>query len=224
VYETIDRCDLAEKQYHEALASRPDDFLLLRQAAAFHLRMDQPDRAEPYLRGLLERRVGALEEDTFWARRQLALAMAGEAGSPRREQALALIDLNLRVRPNSLADGRARAFVLASRPDRRREWLRQFEATLRDRPAAPDELLVAAGLYEADGDGATAREQMVSLLALDGRNPQYLAHKVRGLLRRGERGEAEIYLARLEQVQPRAARTRALGGLLRQGKEAPGPR
>jgi predicted Zn-dependent protease len=217
LYEAADRCDLAERQYHDAAASRPDDFLLLRQAAAFHLRMDQPGRAEPYLRRLLDPRTGAPEEDAAWARRRLALALAGDEGAPRRGEALALLEQNLARRQNSLADVRARVLVVASWPNQRREGLRQFQASLNDLPAGPDDLLVAARLYEADGDGIKAREHRVSLLALDGRNPQYLAHQIRGLLRADERGEAAVYLARLEQVQPRAERTRELGKLLRQG-------
>jgi predicted Zn-dependent protease len=221
VYEAIDRCDLAEKQYQDTTRSAPDDFLLLRQAAAFHLRQDQPALAELYLRRLLERRVAAPEEHVIWARRQLALLLAAEKAAPRRDEALALIDRNLRRQPEALADVRARALVLASRPDRRREGLRKFEATLKDRPAAPDELLLLAEVYEADGDPGKARGQRVSLLALDGRNPQYLARHVRGLLRRGHTGEAAVYLAELERVQPRAARTRELGDLLRRVESPP---
>jgi predicted Zn-dependent protease len=210
VYEAIDRCDLAEKQYAEAARTSPDDFLLLRQAAAFYLRMDQPGRAEPYLLRLLERRVGAPEEHTAWARRHLALALAFDARSARRDEALALLDANLREWPRSLADVRARALVVASRPSERREGLKQFEATLEDRPVAPEEILVLADLWEAEGNPRRARECRVSLLEFDGRKPQYLAHHVRGLLRRGQTGEAELYLAQLERVQPRAERTRAL--------------
>jgi tetratricopeptide (TPR) repeat protein len=221
VYEAIDRCDLAEELYQAATRSSLDDFLLVRQAAAFHLRQDQHGKAEKYLRRLLEQRVGAPEEFTLWARRQLALLLAKEKGSPRRDEALTLLDLNLRQRPDALADVRARALVLASRPGQRREALGQFEATLTDRPAAPDELLILAELYEADGDASKAQEQTIGLLALDGRNPQYLAHHIRGLLRRGQTDEAEIYLAQLVQVQPRAARTRELGELLSRAKSPP---
>jgi tetratricopeptide (TPR) repeat protein len=218
VYEAIDRGDLAGQQYEESARSPSDDFLLLRQAAAFHLRMDQPGRAEVYLRHLLEPKVGAPEEYTAWARRQLAFLLAVETGTPRRNEALALVDQNLQERPNSQADVRARSLVQASRPDQYRDALRRFEASLKDLPASPGELLVLADLYGAAGEWGRAREQTLSLLALDGHNPQYLAHHVRSLLGDGRVEEAEIYLSQLERLQPRASRTMGLSKRLRQAK------
>jgi tetratricopeptide (TPR) repeat protein len=218
VYEAIDRGDLASRQYEEATRSSLDNFLLLRQAAAFHLRLDQPRQAEAYLRRLLDPNVDAPEECTAWARRQLAFLLAVETGTPRHNEALALIDLNLRERPNSQADVRARALVQASRPDQYREGLRRFEAALKDLPASPEELLVLANLHEAAGERGPAREQTMSLLALDGRNPQYLAQHVRCLLGDGRVDEAEIYLSQLERLQPRAPRTKGLGARLRWAK------
>jgi hypothetical protein len=51
---------------------------------------------------------------------------------------------------------------------------------------------------------------MLSLLATEGQNPEYLAYYVRTLLGWGQPAEARLWLARLEQVAPDAPRTREI--------------
>jgi tetratricopeptide (TPR) repeat protein len=87
------RADQAEKHYQAALAARPADAVVLRNAAAFYLRGGQGARAEPHLRGLLAA-AGAAAEDVAWARRELAVALAARGDYRQSRAALALLEAN----------------------------------------------------------------------------------------------------------------------------------
>src|SRR5439155_20163854 len=72
----------------------------------------------------------------------------------------------------------------------------------------PDERSSLARLYEADRDWPKARDRLISLLpSQQDPNPMYVAHHVAGLLRQGEISDAEMWLARLEKLEPRTLRT-----------------
>jgi hypothetical protein len=61
-------------------------------------------------------------------------------------------------------------------------------------------------LYEAAGERTKAREQMITLLALEGQNPAHIAHYIGSLLRWGEIREAELWLGQLEKLEPASPR------------------
>ncbi len=75
-------------------------------------------------------------------------------------------------------------------------------------PLTPDEQFRLAKLYEAENDWSAAREQLVRLLDVDRRNPEYLAYFVAALLQREQRGEAETLLKKLEKLEPESARVK----------------
>jgi tetratricopeptide (TPR) repeat protein len=209
-YEALGRMDAAAERFQDALAKRPDDFLVLRGAAAFYLHTDQPARAEPLLRRLLDPAVVVPDGALAWTRRQLALVLAGAGGEANYRAALALLDANRTPAGETLADRRARALVEATRPDQRSAALSTLEELPGDPPLTPDEQLRLARLYEAAGDWPRAQAQMQSLLETDPLNPAYLVHAVRNLLARGRTGEARDLAARLAKLEPDSARTREL--------------
>jgi hypothetical protein len=142
-----------------------------------------------------------------WARRELALLLV--AGDSRKEAAaLALIDRNRQDQREAVADGRARAFVRASRPSQRRQALRDLEQTVALRVLSPEEKYRLAKLYEAENDWLKAQAQLLSLLETDPRNPVYLAHHIAGLFQRGETDAVRVWLPKLERIEPDSARTR----------------
>jgi predicted Zn-dependent protease len=98
-------------------------------------------------------------------------------------------------------DRQARALVLATRPEHRREAIRQFEGLAGGRgAAAPEVRLLLARLYEADGDWPRARGQLLALLGEQDKSPVYLAYYVRALLRHRQADEAESWVKRLAEV------------------------
>jgi predicted Zn-dependent protease len=215
-YETIGQMRQADSLYQVALSARATEVSTLQAVAGFYLRADRPDEAEPILRRLLEPPVRASHQVIAWARRQLALVLASHPA--RVEEALALVDANAGKAGLSPADARARAAVLGSRADQRREAIGQIEQSAAATPLAPDEQLTLAQLYEADGNLARAREQLVSLLATQAHSPRYLAYHVHLLLMGNEVRDAERWLSRLEDAAPDDPRTRTLETQVRAAK------
>jgi tetratricopeptide (TPR) repeat protein len=206
-YEALGRGGLAEKQYGEALQGRPDDPAVLRTAADFYLRTGRPSAAEAQLRHFLEPAVKASPPDLAWARRSLAFALSAKGDPRERDRALALLEENRRGPAESAEDQRTRALVLALLPGRRAEAVGLFEDLARRQPLGPDERFVLAKLYEAEGNWRLARETFLSLAASSDVQPLHLGHYVNGLLVRGEAGEAQLWLARLEKLEPDSPRT-----------------
>jgi pentatricopeptide repeat protein len=217
--EALARTERADKQYQAALSRKPYDFIVLRRAAQFYLRTLQPHKAEPLLGVLLDPTVFVPERDLAWARRQLALVLSTGGDRQKVRHALALLDRNRQAAGDSAEDRRARAFVQTAQPGQRREALRILANFHRSQPLPADEQFRLAQLYEAGDDWPQARELMLGSLALDPHNPAYLAHFIEVLLRRGHKGEARNWVAKLEKLEPGAARTKALRA--RVGKPAP---
>jgi predicted Zn-dependent protease len=216
---TLARCNEALGRWGQAKAlfalaaeAAPEDFLALTEAADYHLRRQERPAAATYLRRLLDPAVAAPEPSVAWARRHFALLLAEEAGDDAFAGALALLARN---GPTS-EDQRARALVLATRPAHRRGAIQILEAEGERQALPADVRFRLAQLYAAEGDEAKAAAHLLSLLASDGKNPEYLAYYVRTLLRCGQSAEARLWLARLEQVEPNASRTRQLRSEFRQ--------
>jgi tetratricopeptide (TPR) repeat protein len=212
--EALGRPDRAAELYRKAAADRPGDFVALHALADFYRRNDEPAKAEPYLRKLIDRATRAPEEYVVRARRELAvdLAAAG-AGARPVDEPLALLDRNARGR--TAADDVARAFVLAMRPERRDEALRLLEEIPDRQALTPSEQFVLVRAYEAAGETRPAREALLHLHAQEGDNPQVLAYHVRVLLREGELAQAIQALDQLARVEPNSPRTQALRAALR---------
>jgi tetratricopeptide (TPR) repeat protein len=214
-YEAMGRLEQAGAQYQAALAESPDDALVLEKAAAFYLQIHAQDKAEPLLRRLLASAL-ATEEQVAWARRQLAVDLAGKGTDAAYHEALVLVKPNGNER--STDDRRVRARVLATRPERQREALTLIEGTLAAQPLTAEDQRFLAELYEAVGDRTKAREQWLNLLGATGQRPKYVAAYVQVLLRWEEVGEAQRWFARWEQIEPQSPRSAALKEALRQAR------
>src|SRR5262249_28410131 len=149
----------------QAVAARPEDFVVLEQAARFLLQGDEPRQAQPLLEALLELGSAMPGEHVRRARRQLALVLAdkGEEGNRR---ALALIEENLRDVSKTPADIRARALVRVTDAALGRQAARVFEETAKRQPLSSEELYRLARLFDAAGDLYRARETITQLVAL----------------------------------------------------------
>lgn len=210
-HEELGQIDAARQLYQEALQARPDDPALLRSLASFALRRGPADQAEQSLRALIGMTKAA--EDAAWARRTLAVRLAGSGNFAHWREAMSLVGLNEDADPprttaDNVEDQRVRAVVLAAQKSRRyRQRAIALLSELESRQMLqPEEQYLLAQLYEAVGDGAAARSAMLQLLTANQTNARYVAHYAQSLLRRGDAAEAEIWVKKLEKL-PEAAQT-----------------
>jgi tetratricopeptide (TPR) repeat protein len=204
-YEIVARFDDAEAQYKKALSAKPEDAPTLRSVATFYMLRGQLPKAEPLLRQLAT--LKAADADKAWAKRTLAIGIANR-GDPRQlPVALELIEENLRARPDSIEDVRAKAVVLATQPDRIAEAIAVLEKLDESSHLASEDQFLLAKLYNAEENWAKARERMHALIAEASGSPNYLAAYIGSLMQHKEFDEAKSLLQRLENLEPKAFST-----------------
>jgi tetratricopeptide (TPR) repeat protein len=206
-YEALGRAKEAERLYRTALDARPRDSAVLYQVAAYYERVGQRDRAEPLLRTLCDPATKAPAATRAWARRLRALTLAGRGTYPEFQTALELLDANRDGDRETTEDSRARARVLATQPSHRAEAINLLRKLAQKDALAPNERLLLARLYEADGNGRLAVSQLETLLKDRPKSPVYLAQIVRSLLTQKRTEEAREYMDRLAAVRPEALET-----------------
>jgi tetratricopeptide (TPR) repeat protein len=200
--EVIGRLDEAEAGYQAALEAQADSTNVLRLVAAFYLRRGQGPKAEPLLRKLvaLERRLPAAE--AAWARRNLAVALAGHGDYRDFREALAILDRNRTSDEESHEDLHTRITILALRPCQHRAAIVLLDRLGKRHALTEEEQFLLAQLYEAQQEWTNLDECLESLLARRGTHRVYLAYQARSHLRRKETAAAGPLLARLEEFHP----------------------
>jgi tetratricopeptide (TPR) repeat protein len=213
-YELVAPVARAEAEYQKALASKPDDALVLFNVATFYIRNNQFDKGQPVMRKLIEPRSKATQDQVSWARRVLAVELASTNNYQHFQEARTLIEANLETQGATSENQRAKALVLSVRPEHRDDAIRMLEEANSRQALAAHELYALSRLYEANRDWPKARERMLRALGSPGgENVTYLATYVRDLLAHGEATEAETWLARLEKIAPQSPSTIALKAL-----------
>jgi tetratricopeptide (TPR) repeat protein len=207
-YEALGRNDLAETHYLAARKEQPRDPLVLQRLAAFCLRLMRYTEAEPVLGELIDPAHLVPKESVAWARRQLAMLLALDGDDARYTVALELLERNRLDGNVNRVEQRALDMVRATRPDARHAGLVALEKTDAASPLGVDEELFLARLYERADDWPHAREHLQSAIGRDPKNPEYLAHYIRGLLTRGKKEEARSWLPRLEKLEPDSERVK----------------
>jgi tetratricopeptide (TPR) repeat protein len=210
--EVLGRAEQAQKYYQTALATKPNDVLVLRGVAGFLMRVGRPRDAEPFLRRILDQQVKAGDRDVSWARRGLAMVLVAR-GAPLAES-LSLVGLKLDSKgklveekplPNEEAvdEERARARVLATQKIRalRDKAIALLEDLNQRLPLNADDQFLLAQLYEAVGNWPKACEQLQKLIAPRNAKPLYLAHYAQGMIFQGKRTEAQKYIAKVEELE-----------------------
>lgn len=208
-YEVLDQTVLADQQFRAAVAARPDDPATLRIAAHFYARRGQFAMAETHLRKLLTLKGEGASENAAWARRQLAIGLAAQGGYERFQEAISLIDQNLRTSA-TIEDRRTKARILAIRPSYHKEAIALLESTRPQAAFTQEELMLLAQLYRTQRDWAKEKQQVQAALAMDAKNPNYVAFYVGELLTHGDKDEAQVWQTTLDKLQPRAFATTAL--------------
>jgi cellulose synthase operon protein C len=210
-YELLGKRDQAEKRYLAAFGANRRDVRVIRATATFYQRGGTPEKAEPFLRELLATDLKAPEQDTAWARRNLALALGARPDGSAYDEAIRLLDLNATTRtttdPTIAADLRTRAVIVSTRPGRRQEVIALLEQAEKVTPPQPEHEFLLAQLYEAEGNWPKARDRMMRLISLNKDNTAHAAAFVRSWMRRGEYSEAQVWLGRLLDTAPNGAVT-----------------
>ncbi len=207
-YEALGDLRRAEEQYRKALAAKPEALGLLHLLATFYQRYHQHKLAEPLLRKILDPTSKAPAAEVAWARRTLAVGLVASGGYPQYQEALALLDDNVKAGSKGAEVQRARAVVLSSQPNARKEAIRLLEDLLSRRLNTLEDQFLLGQLYEADRDWAKARERLAGVVSsAQGETPVYLTSYIRSLLRHDQADEARVWLEKLEKQDPRGPRT-----------------
>src|SRR5262249_36875627 len=125
----------------------------------------------------------------------------------KTREALELLDQNLLRHPSSAEDERAKATVLGTQPQHRREAIALLERYIQTQAPNPQEQLLLANLYEQEGDWSKARSTLLSPAPARGNNAFYLACLVQSLLGHKGRPTAEFWLKNLQKIERDSIRT-----------------
>jgi tetratricopeptide (TPR) repeat protein len=234
-FEMVDPADenkQAKKLYDVALAASPNDGAVLKQLAYFHLRKGEHASAKQYLERIIQLKAISANQRAD-ANRALALVL-GTAGdyqqTVRALEHLSVLDVKAeKIQPlgrETIADQRAKIIVLAAaqNPRQRRQAIRLLEDLLHRRQLTPDDRFLLAQLYDAVGEWSKARDHFLvlvssapSALANEQHNPavqkkyaDQLASFCAGLLRHDAANQAEFWLSKLEDLEPKSFRTVSL--------------
>ncbi|MDX2037301.1 MAG: tetratricopeptide repeat protein [Isosphaeraceae bacterium] len=201
----VNRLDTAKSKFEQLLSERPGDRVVIRAAAAFFQKIEQFRVAEKLWRSLIAQGDSLPAIDLADARVALA-ELLSKTGNPKEsEEALSLLDSNLKAQPNSLRDRRAKIDVLSRRPERRKEAIALLlDLNSSGEPLNAAERIRLAQLYTDEGDWTSAKREMNTLLNSPIATSDTIATYVNMLLRHKEPAdldEAEKWIDKLIQTE-----------------------
>jgi tetratricopeptide (TPR) repeat protein len=206
----------AVQAYADALEAGKDDALVVKAVAVGHLNANRSPLAEPLLRRLAKNEIlGTIPGDIDWAKRNLALLLAGGTSSQRFAEALELVGLSLDDKGNLPKDlpattntelRRTQARVLAAQSQKqfRDHAIKLLDELSRARATSSDDEFVLAMLFDAAGQPAKSRERLKKLCQPQTRSPRYLAQYAMTLLAQGkpeELTETETVIGWIEEIE-----------------------
>lgn len=212
IQEATGRTDEAAAAFKAASDRHPSDPAVLKEVASFDLRAGRPAEAEPVLRRILNSVKKASESDRAWARRSLALVLAGSGNYERCVKALELLGLRVAgdgevtESPGASAAAdeqryRARALSLQPLKPFRTKAISLYEDARKHEALDEGDFSRLAQLQEANGNWAAAREIWRSGLASWLRGPLALQQAGLAFLRHGDTELAQQCATLLEQAE-----------------------
>ncbi|MBX3440316.1 MAG: tetratricopeptide repeat protein, partial [Planctomycetaceae bacterium] len=199
-YELVGRIDDAEQQFRRALETDSRNATSIDQLAAFYLRQGRVAPAEDALRTILDSPEQFASRDLVAARRRMVQAIASVSFT-RFQEALELLEENLREFPDDVTDRRLQATLLLSypHPEFLRRGLDQFAVVERAATLSPLEMQRAAAACDQLGDTAAADRYWHSVLHQERPSPQAVAAYLRRELNRGQVSGLARWVHDLEQ-------------------------
>ncbi|MGQ0634353.1 MAG: tetratricopeptide repeat protein [Planctomycetaceae bacterium] len=207
----------AEKHYASAIELRPQDAAIWEELGRFHLRSDRDKALNAYQRAL------DINKDSKEARTFVAVLMGARGTDQEVSRA---IDLLGESNPSPTAlDRRLQVALLLSRrsPDAAESYQRAVEIAEalvnENEPPAPDDRLLLARALEAVSRMDDAQVQF-EMLAKERESPPFIVALAEFLVRRGNLEQADVWVKRLEDLEPANNRTleARLSWLLKAGK------
>ena len=215
-HEVVGDLKEAEQLYNASLKEAPNDVAALQAAAGFFLRAGKSEEAKPHLERITNLSQ-QFPEEAAKARQLLIIALFSEPGDykgklERLEKKLGF-QFNRsaeRASTESPDDKRIRALLLAAQGRRRdrEEAVRTLDEISQLQPLTAGDQFNQAILNLSLGDTRSVRTLMQTVVEqreMD--NPRYLAFYAQFLLDLKNPDEAQIWISKLEKVQPEAVRT-----------------
>jgi tetratricopeptide (TPR) repeat protein len=200
---TTGEASKAEALFRAAIKERPHDAATLRLAASFFLDQNYPDQAAPLVAEMLKPETKASQPDVAWAKRSRLMLDLGAGVTPEQvEQALRLVEQDLKSDPNNFDAQRMRAVLLSMQFSRRKDSIQAIESLDRAQELTSRERFLLVTLYSAEGDLPKCRSEMRKVLEDGRRQPRHLIFYVNLLARLGELDEAEKWLGALKSLVP----------------------
>jgi cellulose synthase operon protein C len=200
----------AGEAFKKAFESQPDDWLVLQANSDFYRTGAKPEMAESYLRRILDPKSNAPRLAVQLARRNLAIVLAMRNDLASLQQAVGLVEENLRTNRLSVDDQIAKGSLLALIPGHRQESIALLRDAAKSRPPNLQQMVLLANLYEAAGNWPECRQCLVRMTAMSSKADNYpsiLSAYVGKLLAHEEVSEAGVLLQELRELRPHAAST-----------------
>jgi len=191
----------AEALIQTVLKDKPRDPTALRVAADLYLAQNRLDKVDLYLNEL-DRVSSASPGERAWANRTRIALLLSKGRRADRDQALGLVEQNLRNNPNSIEDQGLKAAILAVRPDRRDEAIKILERLADADRLEANERFLLARLYLNQRAEQKYRSEMLKLLNRKDRQSRHLAHFINFLIDRNQLDQADQQLALLKELDP----------------------
>jgi cellulose synthase operon protein C len=194
--------DESARLFQSAFKMQPDDPVTVCLAAEYYVKVLQLDQAAPLIEKLLDPQTKATPCDVAWANRARGLLKIGSRDQRQVDQALALIDQNLKNSPYSFEDQRAQAVLLSMKPNRRAEAIRALETFSKTGLLSSQDQFLLAKTYQANQDWPRCRVQMLALLHEPRRDLIHLAYFVNLLIDQDDLRQAEQWLSEFKPGDP----------------------
>ncbi len=192
----------ADTMIQAALDSPTCDLGTIQAAVDLYANQGRYDRVNPILDKLRAPAMKATPEVLAWANRTRARASLSTGRSADIDQALGLLDQNLKSDPSNQDDLKLKAFLLATRTNSRGEAINLLEPLEAANQLGTADQFVLAQVHLAERLGDKYRAQMLKILGSGARDPRHLVHFVDFLIGRGELDQADRWLAELKKVAP----------------------
>lgn len=199
--------DEADKLFQSALARHPDDLVTIRLAAEFYVKTLKLDKVELLASKLLDPKLKASPADIAWANRSRGLVKISSGGQRQIDEAIALLDQNLKTNPYSFADQRARAVLLTMKTGHQEEAIHALEALHKTRLLSVADRFLLAKMYYAKPDWPKCRDVMLGLMSEQSRETDHIVYFVRSLIEQKDLDQADRWLQELKPDAPQLVRT-----------------
>lgn len=203
-YEIIKKIDDAQLRYESALKTSPHDVAVIRTIADFYRRNGKVSLAEAELQKILDEKIPSKETDIVWARQQLARILAARRDYKSQQKALSLIENNLASPGVTAEDRRMYARLKAVNPAKgqRDNAIAVLKSLVDDKSAGPEDVMELVKMYLGDDNWPEASKLLRDLVAVNDKEPRYLALYIEQLLKHNELSSAEMYFDQLQKLSP----------------------